>query len=437
MFISTRDKNNRKAFSQAIFEGLAGDGGLFVPEEWKDLSTLYQSLTGASFNEMASAVTAEILSDELSREDAESIVNRAFSFEPHFNRLDNNISVMELFHGPSCAFKDFGASFLASSMEFFLQDRSKPAVILTATSGDTGSAVAQAFHQKENIHVVILYPSGRVSPLQEKQLTTLGDNITALEVKGNFDDCQRMVKDAFMEASLKKTLGLTSANSINLGRLIPQSFYYIYGFLKEKRASDTPFSFCVPSGNFGNLTAGIYAWKWGLPVGPFIASTNQNDVVPQYLFTGEYQPRPSVATYSNAMDVGDPSNFERLLHTFHHDWKEMKYHISGYSVTDSETLRLMNEFYQRHNHFIDPHTAVGIQGAKRFLHDNSTTSKGDVMVLSTASPAKFTEVVEKATGKQPPLPQQLEKCLHRKKESIVIDNTLKSLKSFLSDSFDS
>ncbi len=437
MFISTRNPQDRRTYRRAIFQGLAPDGGLYVPEEWQDHTDLFRGLSpDMSFQEMAGEITAAILSREIRPEQARALAKKAFFFEPQLKALDENITLLELFHGPSCAFKDFGASFLAASMEFFLEGESEPAVILTATSGDTGSAVAQAFHNRKNIEVVILYPSGRVSPLQEKQLTTLGGNIQALEIDGSFDDCQRMVKEAFLDADLQDKLHLTSANSINLGRLLPQSFYYIFARVKTGLNSGIPFRFCVPSGNFGNLTAGLYAWKWGLPVDKFIAATNRNDVVPQYLFSGEFDPRPSVATYSNAMDVGNPSNFERMLHLFNRNWKAMRSLMSGYSVTDSETLELIGDFYRRRNHFLDPHTAVGIHAVKRFLYGRAGSREmGTNVVLSTAHAAKFTETVEKATGKKPTIPPQLQKPMEKEKKALSMGADMGELKQYLIDTY--
>jgi threonine synthase len=305
-------------------------------------------------------------------------------------------------------------------------------VVLVATSGDTGSAVARAFYRKENIQVVILYPSGRVSPLQEKQLTVLGENITALEVKGSFDDCQRMVKEAFMDPELRERLPLTSANSINLGRLIPQAFYYIYAYLHLRPTLGMDWWFCVPSGNFGNLTAGVYAWHWGMPVKGFIAATNTNDVVPEYLGSGVYSPRTSHQTLSNAMDVGNPSNFERLLSVFGSDWRAMRKIIRGQVVTDQETLRIMGEVEREHGIFLCPHTAVGYLASRRFLEQNRR-GETQVILLATAHPAKFQETVKRATGREPALPEGLREALDLPKRSVPVENTLDAFRSVLLD----
>lgn len=430
-FISTRNPERKVSFEEALFQGLAPDGGLYIPEEDLQLQTHFRALgKESSFHEIAALVTAYLLKGELDAGAVHRIVKNAFPFEPKLVRVDDQLSIVELYHGPSCAFKDFGASFLASAMEEFLSRSNRKAVILVATSGDTGSAVATAFHNRKNIDVVILYPEGRVSPLQEKQLTTLGGNITALEVKGSFDDCQRMVKAAFVDPELSKAFPLTSANSISLGRLIPQMFYYIWAFAQLKETLKEEFFFCVPSGNFGNLTAGLYAWKWGLPVTGFVAATNANDVVPHYLESGIYSPRPSQLTLSNAMDVGSPSNFERMEALFHKNWNLMRALVFGDMVTDAETLEVMKEVKDQHNMFLCPHTAVGYKAARRFLA-REARDNGHVCVLSTAHPAKFIEVVERATGQSPELPQPLVDAASKEKQSYKIGNTLADLSKVL------
>lgn len=432
-FYSTRDKNNLVSFKEAVFQGLSPEGGLFNPAEMPDLSKLFAGMDeNSSFIESSAAFTAEVLKDDLTPAQAESICKKAFTFKPEIIQAEGNINILELYHGPSCAFKDFGASFLAASMEEFLTGEERKAIIVTATSGDTGSAVAQSFHNRKNIEVVILYPSGRVTPLQEKQLTTLGGNVTALEVKGSFDDCQRMAKAAFTNTALS-ALPLTSANSINMGRLFPQSFYYIYAsnMLKKKYKE---IIFCVPSGNFGNLTSGIFVALWGLPVKKFIAATNLNKEVPEYLESGIYNPRPSVLTYSNAMDVGNPSNFERLTDIFKNDYKKMGEMIEGQWVTDDETFAQMKRYYEKSGSFIDPHTAIGYTAAMRYAEKNKQDEYG-IVTLSTAHPGKFLEVTEKAIGKKPPLPIQLEKLLKLNKVSIVVENSDDALKKFLLEKF--
>ncbi len=429
-------------FRDALFSGLAPDGGLYLPAERPDLSRLLSTFNdGTSFTALAAAVSAALLSPEIDGEEAARIAGRAFPFAPVLRRLDGSILLLELFHGPTCAFKDFGAQFMAACMEHFLAGERRRIQILVATSGDTGGAVAHAFHGKANIDVVILYPSGRVSELQEKQLTTLGGNVHALEVAGSFDDCQRLAKEAFRDRELTRRLTLTSANSINVGRLVPQSFYYIHGLTRRqvlRAAAEAPAApvVCVPSGNFGNLTAGVYAWHWGLPVGSFIAATNANDVVPEYLATGLFRPRPSLATLSNAMDVGNPSNFERLACLFRSDRKAMSSVIRGESVSDQETREAMREVFERFGVSVDPHTAVGYTAARRYLSEDAGRARGvQVVVLSTAHPGKFLDIVKDAVGSVPELPESLARSLSLPKRSVRVGRELAGLSRFLLDSF--
>ena len=431
IFKSTRGGGAAVSFKSAVFEGLASDGGLYHPTSIPNLNKLFLSLTSSSdYNQIAEEVTFHLLSPEIDRETARRIVSASYDFSPHLQRIDDSLFVLELFHGPSYAFKDFGACFLASCMEVFLSGDKRDAVILVATSGDTGSAVARAFLGKKNIHVVILYPSGRVSMLQEKQLTTLGKNISTLEVKGSFDDCQKMVKQAFTDTELNRKLMLTSANSINLGRLIPQSFYYIHAYAQLAAELDDGLVFCVPSGNFGNLTAGVYAWQWGLPVKRFIAATNKNDVVPQYLQSGIYETRASIRTLSNAMDVGNPSNMERLRAVFNSDWAKMAAMLQGEVITDEETTETIKGVWNRSALIIDPHTAVGYLAATRFRNRNDLPG-AKIVIIATAHPAKFRETVREATGQQPELPAGLQEALDLPKKSTVVENTLQDLKDFI------
>ncbi len=433
-FASTRSPEKKISFKEAVFRGLAPDGGLYHPDGVPDLSRLFADFGPETpFTEIATRTLSALLPHEFSRDEAEKICSRAFDFSPRLKEMEASISILELFHGPSCAFKDFGASFLAAVMDSILAGRDERAVILTATSGDTGSAVARAFYGSSNIDVVILYPSGRVSPLQEKQLTTLGGNISALEVDGAFDDCQRMVKEAFVDRELGKRIRLSSANSINLGRLLPQSFYYIWA--RAQVPKERPLIFCVPSGNFGNLTAGLMAWSWGLEVERFIAATNINDVVPKYLSEGEFQARPSLHTYSNAMDVGDPSNFERMLALFNGSWDEMSAMIKGDFVSDEETLETIRSVKESHGEYLCPHTAVGYLSAQRFLKGFSGAEAPRIISLATAAPGKFTEVVEEATGSKPPLPKQLAGVMELEKKSHRIGTGLEDLRSYLLERF--
>jgi threonine synthase len=305
--------------------------------------------------------------------------------------------------------------------------------ILVATSGDTGSAVAHAFHGSPSIDVVILYPSGRVSELQEKQLTTLGGNVHSLEVNGSFDDCQRMVKEAFQDRALKSRLRLTSANSINIGRLLPQCFYYVFAATRRAALGGLPPTVCVPSGNFGNLTAGLYAWQWGLSVRGFIAATNANDVVPAYLASGTFTPRASVKTLSNAMDVGNPSNFERMEEIFRADWKQMAGRIRGRAIDDARTLDTMRQIHARTGILVDPHTAVGCAAA--WDHVAEAGDGEQVIVASTAHPGKFADIVQSATGIAPEMPERLARCLTLPKLSHQVGPTLAELSAFLLESF--
>jgi threonine synthase len=437
-FISTRvgSATGRKpvTFRQAVFSGLPPDGGLYVPAQQPDLRAQIAGFSEqTSFTDLAMAVIGRLIGDELSLEAVRRVCERAFTFEPVLHPLAEKLTLLELFHGPTCAFKDFGAAFLASVMEEFLLQESQRAVILVATSGDTGSAVARAFQGKANIEVVILYPSGRVSALQEQQLTTVGGNVTALEIQGSFDDCQRMVKQAFVDAGLRGHLSLSSANSINLGRLLPQALYYLYGRLRWVPESKEKRMICVPSGNFGNLTAGVYAWLWGMAVDGFIAATNVNDVVPEYLNTGEFRPRRSLKTISNAMDVGYPSNFERLIVVFEGSEKKMRKRIKGVVITDEETRHTMRQVYENHGILIDPHTAVGVLASRRYREESRFS--GQILSLATAHPGKFVDIVEQATGATPELPATLKEALNKKKQAIALQPTLDRLREFLLDRY--
>jgi len=346
--------------------------------------------------------------------------------------LDDKKYILELFHGPSLAFKDFGARFMAQLMSYFNRGEDKELTILVATSGDTGGAVAAGFYKTPGIRVIILYPSGKVSNLQEKQLTTLGENIFALEIDGTFDDCQYLVKTAFLDAELNQKLRLSSANSINIARLIPQSFYYFEAYKQLPKEGD-PIVFSIPSGNFGNLTAGLFAKKMGLPVHHFIAATNANDIVPAYLSTGEYHPRPSVPTLSNAMDVGNPSNFARMLdlHPSTDDcstWNNMQNQITGYAFDDETTAQAMKEIDKKFNYTIDPHGAVGFLALSEYQSKNPNT-RG--IILETAHPAKFIDDVESILEHPIEIPEKLAVLTDRKKESVLMPISFPALKEWL------
>jgi threonine synthase len=434
-FASLAHPEQSVGFREALFTGLAPDGGLYHPVGIPDLAPLFGRFDDStSFQAIAETVSAALLSPEIDAERARRIAHRAFTFTPVLRRLDAHILLMELFHGPTCAFKDFGARFLAAAMEDFLGEDNQRIQMLVATSGDTGSAVAHAFHGRANIDVVILYPSGRVSELQEKQLTTLGGNVHALEVGGSFDDCQRLVKEAFQDRLLRSKLHLTSANSINIGRLLPQCFSYAFAVTRKGLVGAEAPTICVPSGNFGNLTAGVYAWRWGLPVRGFIAATNSNDVVPLYLASGKFTPRPSAKTLSNAMDVGNPSNFERLEALFEGDWKGMASSIEGRAVNDAGTAAAMRKIYDENGLIVDPHTAVGCAAAWEHLAEDGMRNE-QVIVLSTAHPGKFSDIVRQATGATPVLPDRLARCLSLPKQSQPIGKTLSQLSELLLASF--
>ena len=435
-FSSTRNLHGESVdFGTAVLSGLAPDGGLYHPTSEPDLRALIRGIGAEStFVDVAGAMIQALFPERYDAASARRLALTAFPFEPRLTRLEPGIIMLELFHGPSCAFKDFGASFLAATMEEQLTERGEHAIILTATSGDTGSAVAHAFHGREHIDVVILYPSGRVSPLQEQQLTTLGGNVTSLEVNGSFDDCQRMVKEAFTDPDLQDKFRLTSANSINVGRLIPQSFYYLWAFAQLKEQIQDELVFCVPSGNFGNLTAGVLAWRWGMPIADFIAVTNANDVVPEYLETGVFWPRPSIETLANAMDVGDPSNFERLEAIFSGGVPYIGSVLSGAVVGDDTIRTTMDEVYRGTGTFVCPHTATGVYAARRRLAQEPG-SDTTVVTLGTAHPAKFLEVCRDAIGEEPDIPERLAKLMKLPKRSIRVENTLEALRSILMERY--
>lgn len=435
-FVSTRNPEAEAvSFGEAMFRGLAPDGGLYHPVDDADLRALIRSFgDDMSFVDLAGALIQGLFPETHDAASARELALRAFPFSPELKELEPGIQLLELFHGPSCAFKDFGASFLAAAMERDLAVRGEHAVILTATSGDTGSAVAQAFHGRENIDVVILYPSGRVSPLQEQQLTTLGGNVLALEVEGSFDDCQRMVKEAFANRDLDGRVNLTSANSINVGRLIPQSFYYVYAFAQLKEQPSDELVFVVPSGNFGNLTAGVLAWRWGMPVSEFVAATNANDVVPEYLATGVFNPRPSLRTLANAMDVGNPSNFERLQAMFAGGMLDINSLISGVAVSDGVIAETMRDVWEHHGELICPHTATGVYAARQRLA-RERGGNVNLVALATADAAKFIEVSREAVGVEPPIPERLARLMDLPKQALLVEPTVERLAAILLERF--
>ncbi len=395
LYHSTTTSSHRVDLKEAILRSLPPDNGLYMPDTLPILSNdFWGKWRDLSFQEIGFAVASAFFGEDVPEEALREMVDGTISFDAPLITLAPGDHILELFHGPTLAFKDFGARFMARLMAWLTRDDGRELTVLVATSGDTGGAVASAFHHVPGTRVVILYPQGKVSGLQEKQLTALGGNITALEIQGSFDDCQALVKSAFLDRELSEHLNLTSANSINLARLVPQSFYYIHA--ARQLPDGVKPTFVIPSGNFGNLTAGLLAMKLGLPVEQFVAATNRNDVVPEYLRLGEYSPRPSVPTISNAMDVGAPSNFVRMQALFGGSWEAMKTHISGATFTDDQTRAAIRTVKASYDYEIDPHGAIGWLAAQqwRSSHPGSTT-----ITLETAHPAKFPDVMEAELGK--------------------------------------
>lgn len=428
---STKNPTKFVSLSEAVFKGLPEDNGLFMPEEIAKLpNDFIKNLKSHSFQSIAFEVSKHLLKGAIPENDLKEIVEKAIDFPAPVVKLDDDTHILELFHGPSLAFKDFGARFMAQLMSYFNRENEKELVILVATSGDTGGAVAAGFYKTLGIKVVILYPSGKVSMLQEKQLTTLGENIAALEVEGTFDDCQALVKQAFLDTELTSKIRLSSANSINIARLIPQSFYYFEAF-KQVDSKGKPLVFSIPSGNFGNLTAGLFAKKMGLPIHQFIAATNANAVVPKYLSSGAYEPHPSVPTLSNAMDVGNPSNFARMLDIYSSTWNKMIDEIKGYSYDDDSTKSAMIEVFKKYNYIMDPHGAVGYLALRDY--QKQTDSVG--VVLETAHPAKFLDDVESILNNKIHVPHRLISLIDKKKESIVKGIDFPSFKGWLLNNY--
>ncbi len=427
-YYSTNNSNIKVSLREAVIQGLTPDNGLYMPESIPVLpASFFESLSQLSFQEIGFQVAKNLIGEDIPTNELKRIVDHTIQFDAPLLELEENVFSLELFHGPTLAFKDFGARFLSGLLGYFANQQDKEITILVATSGDTGSAVANGFFNVPGTKVIVLYPSGKVSDIQEKQFTTLGGNITALEIDGTFDDCQRLVKQAFMDEELKQKLFLTSANSINIARLIPQSFYYFHAFaqLKDKQSEIV---FSVPSGNFGNLTAGLFAKRMGLPIHKFIAATNQNDIVPTYLKTKLFSPRPSVQTISNAMDVGNPSNFARILDLYQNDFDKLSKDVVGFHYSDEQTSNTLNEVFKRMNYTLDPHGAVGYLGLKDFLRVNPRT-KG--IFLETAHPAKFKQVVEGALNQAIEIPDRLEVFSRKDKQSIKMKNSFEELQNFL------
>ncbi len=427
-YFSTNNKSLKVSLKEAVLKGLANDKGLFMPEKIPILpASFFFELSRKKFPDISFEVALALFGEDISKKELKALTYDAINFETPLVQVHDNIYSLELFHGPTLAFKDVGARYMARMLKYFTQDFTREIHVLVATSGDTGSAVANGFLGVEGIKVHVLYPKGLVSSLQEKQFTTLGQNITALEVDGSFDDCQRLVKEAFIHPEINKKITLTSANSINIARLLPQSFYYFnaYSQLWDKSRK---VAICVPSGNFGNLTAGLIAQHMGLPVSQFIAATNINDVVPEYLITGDFNPRPSLATIANAMDVGDPSNFARILSLYQNSHEKISSDITGFSYTDEEIRTAISSVYKKNNYLLDPHGATAYLAISSFLVSNPDHIG---IFLETAHPAKFSATVEECIGTKLEIPAKLASFMQREKNSIPLGWRFEEFKEYL------
>ncbi len=427
-YYSTNHHAPNVSFKEATIQGQAPDKGLYFPEQIPVLpKSFFDSIDQYSNEEIAYKVIAPYVGDTIPENELRRIVNETVNFDIPLKLINDGIFSLELYHGPTLAFKDIGARFMSRCLGYFVKNQQKKVTVLVATSGDTGGAVANGFYNVEGVDVVILYPSGKVSSVQEKQLTTLGKNIHALEVEGSFDDCQQMVKQAFTDKALNEQLFLTSANSINVARWLPQQFYYFFAYKQWADKNNAPV-ISVPSGNFGNICAGILAHVSGLPVQHFIAACNANDVVPSFMQTEKYEPKKAIATISNAMDVGNPSNFIRILEIFEHQFVNLKKVLSSCSISDAETKATLLQVYQQYNYLLDPHGAVGYHALQNYLQLNPM-QKG--IVLETAHPVKFYDVVEPITGDLVTIPAAIQQQLQLEKKAIKIAASTTLLKDFL------
>ncbi len=426
-YFSTRDHDKRQSVSlqEAVIKGLADDGGLFMPERLVpiDPETL-DSFTSLKLPEIAAKMLFPYLAESISSTDFDALCHDVFNFPISWVEIEDNIFSLELFHGPTLAFKDVGARFMARLLAGFAHQEHKNIKVVVATSGDTGSAVAAGFYGMKGTKVYIFFPKNKVSRMQQKQLTTWGGNIVALEVDGTFDDCQRHVKALLSDAEMQQNQVLTSANSINIARLLPQMVYYAFAASRLKQ-QDKPLVFSVPSGNFGNLTAGLMAQLMGIPIHQFVAATNVNDVVPSYLQEGVFTARPSVKTISNAMDVGNPSNFERMLFLFK-NVEAMRQHLQAYSFSDEQTEEVMKSVFQHCNYLLDPHGAVGYLGLKKYLQQNPPPAIG--VFLETAHPAKFAETVKKRLRNKLVIPERLQAFEDKKEQFLSCENNYSQIK---------
>ncbi len=421
---STKNKNLIVDLKEAVLKSLAPDKGLYMPTDLPKLDDRFiENLSSFSFQEIAFQVCSALFKDTIAPNDLMEIITNSMTFPAPVVNIHDHISTLELFHGPSLAFKDFGARFMSQLMSYFNRNE-KDLTILVATSGDTGGAVAAGFLKTPGIEVVILYPSGKVSDIQEKQLTALGNNITACEIDGNFDDCQRMVKEAFLDKELNQQYNLSSANSINIARLIPQSFYY---FEALKQVKSKHVVVVVPSGNFGNLTAGLMAKQMGLPIKKFIAATNRNHVVPDYLDSGNYTPMESIQTIANAMDVGSPSNFTRMQEIYP-DVDSMRNDILGMWFDDDQIRAKIKEVYKRHNYILDPHGAIGYLASEKYLKGNPNDH---LIFLETAHPCKFIDEVEKAIETNVPVPSSIKDLMQKEKQAHALTSKYEDFKSWM------
>jgi len=425
---STNNKNYIVDLKEATLKSLAPDKGLYMPTSIAKLEpSFFENIESLSFQEVAFEVSSALIGNYIPKDQLKSIISNAINFPAPVNMHNDHIGTLELFHGPSLAFKDFGARFMAEMMSYFIQGDEKEITILVATSGDTGGAVAAGFYDTPGINVVILYPKGKVSELQEKQLTTLGKNISAIEVNGTFDDCQTLVKQAFLDKDLEGKLNLSSANSINITRLIPQSFYY-FDLYKQVKKYNKEIVVAVPSGNFGNLTAGLIAKAMGLPISHFIAATNINKVVPDYLATSIYSPRPAIATISNAMDVGNPSNFPRMMALYNNDLQTLLKDVSGFYLSDEQDKNVMKQIYSDHNYIADPHGAIGYAAIKAYQKNHPDTIG---VYFETAHPSKFIDVVDPVLKISTPIPDRLQDLATKEKVATNLDNSFDAFKNYL------
>lgn len=428
-FYSTNKQTNAVSLREAVFNGLAPDEGLYMPSFVPVMENeFFERLNLLTYSEIAYAISELFFGEDIPKNDLETIIEKSTTFDAPLIKLSEKIYSLELFHGPTLSFKDFGICFMARLMAYFIRQDQSELTLLAATSGDTGSAVGKAFVNIPGIKAWLLYPKGQISYIQEKQMTTIGNNVKAIEVVGSFDDCQNLVKKAFCDFELRKKLNLTSGNSMNIARLIPQIFYYFFGYAQLHNEERKNIVFSVPSGNFGNLTAGIFAKKLGLPIKQLIASTNINDVVPKYLKTGIFKPQISKRTISNAMDVGNPSNFVRILDFYEGDYNRICHDITSFSFDDHQNKEGLLELYQRFSYIADPHGAIGYLGLKEYLKTNSTI-KG--IFLETAHPAKFQEIIENILKRAIDTPDTLQLALGQKKNTIEINADYGDFKELL------